>query len=82
MGIAAGITCSVHFTILTVSHRADFASLPWLRSLITFQWPSVTYTLDILAWDVFFGISVFVLRRSSAGHGCPGRSGFSCSRAE
>ena len=61
MGIVAGITCSVHFTILTLSHRADFASLRWLRSMITFQWPSVTYTLDILAWDVFFGISVLFL---------------------
>jgi hypothetical protein len=61
MGIAAGITCSVHFVILTLSHRADFASLPWLRSLITFQWPSVTYALDILAWDVFFGISALCL---------------------
>ena len=61
MGIAAGVTSSVHFVILTLSHRADFVSLPWLRSLITFEWPSVTYTLDILAWDVFFGISMLCL---------------------
>jgi len=61
MGIMAGITCGVHFTVLTLSHRADFAALPWLDSLITFQWPSVTYTLDILAWDVFFALSVLCL---------------------
>lgn len=61
MAIAAGITCAVHFTVLTLSHRADFASLPWLSSLISFQWPSVTYTLDILAWDVFFPLSVLCL---------------------
>jgi len=61
IGIAAGITSSVHFVILTLSHRADFASLPWLRSLIAFDWPSVTYTLDILAWDVFFGLSMLCL---------------------
>jgi hypothetical protein len=61
MGITAGITCSVHFTLLTLSRRADFVSLPWLKSLLTFQWPSVSYTLDVLAWDVFFGISMLCL---------------------
>jgi hypothetical protein len=61
MGVMAGITSSVHFVVLTLSHRDDFASLPWLGSLITFQWPSVTYSLDILAWDVFFALSVLAL---------------------
>src|SRR3546814_12350583 len=49
MGISAGITSAVHFTVQTLSHRADFAELPWRESLLTFQWPSVTYALDILA---------------------------------
>jgi hypothetical protein len=61
MGVMAGITSGVHFTVLTLSHRADFAALPWLDSLIAFEWPSVTYTLDILAWDVFFPLSVLCL---------------------
>jgi hypothetical protein len=61
MGATAAITCSVHFSILTLSHRADFAHLPWLTTLLTFQWPSVTYTLDILAWDVFFPLAVLCL---------------------
>jgi hypothetical protein len=61
MGITAGITSGVHFTVLTLSHRMEFASLPWLPSLLTFQWPSVTYALDILAWDVFFPLSVLLV---------------------
>ena len=59
--LMAGVTCCVHFTILTLSHRPDFTSLPWLASLLSFQWPSVTYDLDILAWDVFFPLSVLFL---------------------
>ena len=26
--------------------------------LLSFRWPSVSYALDILAWDVFFALSV------------------------
>jgi hypothetical protein len=26
--------------------------------LLSFEWPSVAYALDILAWDVFFALSV------------------------
>ena len=26
--------------------------------LLSFKWPSVSYALDILAWDVFFALSV------------------------
>ncbi len=26
--------------------------------MFSFTWPSVTYALDILAWDLFFGLSM------------------------
>jgi hypothetical protein len=61
VGVAAAITSSVHFVVVTLSHRPDFADLPGLTALLTFQWPSVTYALDILAWDVFFPLSVLFL---------------------
>jgi hypothetical protein len=61
MGVSGGITSGVHFTVLTLSHRPDFVHLPWLNSMLRFQWPSVTYDLDILAWDVFFPLSVLCL---------------------
>ena len=60
MSMAALITCSVHFTILTLAHQPAIASLPWTSSLLSFTWPSVPYALDILAWDFFFPLSVLL----------------------
>jgi hypothetical protein len=58
MILLAGITSSIHFVILTVSRQIAAAELPWLPLFLSFKWPSVTYTLDILAWDVFFALSM------------------------
>ncbi len=59
MGLVAGVTCSVHFVILTVSRQAAFAGQSWLPLLMGWQWPSVVYALDILSWDAFFPLSIF-----------------------
>jgi hypothetical protein len=59
MGLVAGVTCSVHFVILTVSRQTAFVGQSWLPLLMGWQWPSVVYALDILAWDVFFPVSMF-----------------------
>jgi hypothetical protein len=53
--LMGGITSSVHFVILTVSRQLEATSVSWLLS---FKWPSVAYTLDILAWDWFFALSM------------------------
>ena len=58
MGLLAGETCGVHLVILTLSRQATFANAPWLPQLLSFQWPSVPYVLDILGWDVFFALSM------------------------
>jgi hypothetical protein len=58
MGLLAGVTCSLHFVILTVSHQAAFVGQSWLTLVFQFRWPSVAYALDILAWDVFFPLSM------------------------
>lgn len=58
MSLLAVTTCSVHFVILTVSRDAAVAALPSAPLFLAFRWPSVVYALDILAWDVFFGLSV------------------------
>lgn len=58
MILMAGITSSVHFVILTVSHLIESAGFPWVSLFFSFTWPSVTYTLDILAWDIFFALSM------------------------
>jgi len=59
MIILAGITSSVHFVVLTVSRLITSAGFPWTSLFFSFQWPSVVYALDILAWDIFFALSMF-----------------------
>lgn len=58
MILLAGITSSVHFVILTVSRQIEAAGLTRLPLFFSFKWPSVAYTLDILAWDFFFALSM------------------------
>jgi hypothetical protein len=58
MGLLAGLTCSVHFVILTLSRQPKFTEQSWLPLVLSFNWPSVVYALDILAWDIFFALSM------------------------
>ncbi|HYE67694.1 MAG TPA: hypothetical protein VEA58_03730 [Anaerovoracaceae bacterium] len=60
MVIAACITSCVHYVILTVSLQTDFTTdQQWLQQLLfSWKWPSVVYALDILAWDLFFSLSM------------------------
>lgn len=60
MVIMAGITSSLHFVVLTVSRQIEAAGLTWAPLLFSFKWPSVVYTLDILAWDWFFAIAILL----------------------
>jgi hypothetical protein len=58
MSLLAGVTCGVHFVILTLTRQAAFAGQSWLPLLLSFKWPSVAYALDILGWDIFFALSM------------------------
>lgn len=58
MFIATGITSCVHFVILSVRQTAVAEQLPDYSFFFSFRWPSLVYALDILAWDLFFGISM------------------------
>jgi hypothetical protein len=58
MGLLAGLTCSVHFCILTLSRQPEFAGQSWVPLVLSFNWPSFAYALDILGWDVFFALSM------------------------
>ncbi len=58
MILMAGITSSVHFVVLTVSRQIEAAGFSWAPLFFSFRWPSVIYTLDILAWDWFFALSM------------------------
>jgi hypothetical protein len=60
MVLLAGVTCSLHFVDLVVVRRIDpttLRSLSWFVSL-PWRWPSVTFALDLFAWDLFFGLSM------------------------
>ena len=58
MGLLAGVTCIVHFCVLTLSRQPEFAGQSWLPLVMSFKWPSVVYALDLLAWDIFFPLSM------------------------
>lgn len=58
MFIMTGITSSVHFVILTAGHQIEATRLPGSSFFFSFNWPSVAYSLDILAWDWFFALSI------------------------
>ena len=58
MGLLAGVTSVVHFCVLTLSRQPEFAGQSWLPMVLSFKWPSVVYALDILAWDIFFPLSM------------------------
>lgn len=66
MCMLVGLTCSVHFVVLTAGSHPAFSGMPLLLS---FKWPSVAYALDILAWDVFFAL--FALFAAPAFRGAP-----------
>jgi hypothetical protein len=57
MAMSATVTCAVHWSILNLGSEPAFAGEPWARWVFAFQWPSVVYALDILAWDVFFPLA-------------------------
>ena len=60
MIMCAGVTTSVHFVELTVARQIDPTSTPGYAQLFSWEWPSVLYALDILAWDWFFGLSMLL----------------------
>jgi hypothetical protein len=55
---AASVTTIVHFVELTVARHIDPATFPGYARIFDFEWPSTFYAIDIVAWDVFFGLSL------------------------
>jgi len=60
MIFAAATTTAVHFVLLTVDRQIDEGDIPGRAFLFSWEWPSVAYALDILAWDWFLGISMLL----------------------
>lgn len=47
--VMAGLTSAVHFVALTAGRQTGFEAL---------EWPSTLYAVELLAWDVFLGLSL------------------------
>lgn len=71
MSMCAVVTCAVHFAILTLSRQSAFSGEAWSRLVFSFQWPSLAYTLDVLAWDVFFPLAALFAAVTVQGSGLP-----------
>jgi hypothetical protein len=56
--VAATITTSVHFVVLTVGPRLEATGPSWTPVIVSFRWPSIVYALDVLAWDWFFALAL------------------------
>jgi hypothetical protein len=69
MVLAAGTTTAVHFVLLTVDRQIDASDVPGRLFLFSWEWPSVAYALDILAWDWFLGLSLLLAIPVFDGHG-------------
>jgi hypothetical protein len=69
MSMCAVLTCSVHFTILTLARQPAFAGEEWARLAFSFTWPSIAYALDILAWDFFFPFAALFAAAGIRGQG-------------
>jgi hypothetical protein len=64
---AATFTTVVHFVQLTVARHFDAASFPGYARIFGWQWPSTFYAIDIVAWDVFFGLALLFAVPAFAG---------------
>jgi hypothetical protein len=69
MSMSAAVTCTLHFAILSLGSQPAFAGEPWARLVFSFEWPSIAYALDILAWDVFFPLAALFAAATVQGAG-------------
>jgi cytochrome c oxidase subunit IV len=71
MILLAGTTCGVHFIQLVVLRRFEPAALAALSPIAShpWKWPSMVFALDLLAWDLFLGLSMLFAARVFDGGG-------------
>ena len=71
MIIFAVLTCSLHFASLTVVRRVASEFTPRLSRQFSFigggEWPTLALALDLLAWDLFFGLSMLFAAHAFGG---------------
>jgi hypothetical protein len=52
------MTSQAMLSQLTVAHPVTPAMVPGYRQLLSWEWPSLLYALDIIAWDLFRGLAL------------------------
>jgi hypothetical protein len=67
--LAAGITTCVHLVLLTVGREANATTLPGYDVLLSWDWPSVVYALDVAAWDLCLGSALILAAAAFPGPG-------------
>ena len=69
MLLMAGLTVTVHFVQLTVARRIDLAATPELARLFGWEWPSLLYAIELVAWHLFLGLSLLFAASAFRGRG-------------
>ena len=71
MIIFATIACSLHFVALTVARQIGSLLTPQLSRQFSFpgggEWPTLALAAELLAWDLFFGLSMLFASRVFSG---------------
>jgi hypothetical protein len=69
--VAVGITVCVHVVLLTAGRQLDAATSPGYNLLLSWNWPSVAFALDIASWDFFLGFGLLLAATAFTGPGPP-----------
>jgi hypothetical protein len=69
--VAVGITVCVHVVLLTAGRQIDAATSPGYNLLLSWEWPSVAFALDIASWDFFLGFGLLLAAAAFTGPGLP-----------
>jgi asparagine N-glycosylation enzyme membrane subunit Stt3 len=69
MFITAGITVTVHLAELTVARQLDPATRISFARFFDFEWPSLLYGIEFVAWHIGFGLSVLFAAFAFQGNG-------------
>lgn len=59
MFILAGCTATVHFVNLAFWRQLSSQQKLDYVSFVGWEWPSILYAVELLAWHLFFGLAVF-----------------------
>lgn len=69
MLVMAALTVTVHFVELTVARRIDVLAAPGLVRVFDFRSPSLILGVELLAWHLFFGLSLLFAASAFRGPG-------------